>query len=143
MVAMDINVLVRKHNAIDIIANVIVQVFIVQIAIAKIAKINHLKIMYQIDIKLLQLNQKVKQLHALVLKVAVIKNIVNVIKMGVNAILLVDVLDARIQKTLLMEKKLEKIMNVVQRIVFIYLKIKFMKKKLEKILVKKKNIKEK
>jgi hypothetical protein len=59
--------------------------------------------------------------------VDVIKNIVNVIKMGANAILLVDVLDARIQKMLLMEKKLEKIMNVVQRIVFIYLKIKFIK----------------
>ena len=130
MVAMDINVLVRKRNAIDIIANVIAQVFIAQIAIAKIAKINHLKIMYQIDIKQLQLNQKVKQLLALVLKVDVIKNIVNVIKMGANAILLVDVLDARIQKMLLMEKKLEKIMSVLQQIVSIYLKINFMKKKL-------------
>ena len=100
MVAMDINALVQKRNAIDIIANAIAQVFIAQIAIVKIAKINHLKIMYQIDIKLLQLNQKVKQLRVLVLKVVVIKNIVNVIKMGANVILLVDVLDARIQKML-------------------------------------------
>jgi len=36
MAVMDINALARKHNAIDIIANVIVQVFFALIAIAKI-----------------------------------------------------------------------------------------------------------
>ena len=57
--------------------------------------------MCPIDIKLLlRLNQKLKLLLVLALKAAVIKNIVNVIKMGANAIQLVDVLDARIQKML-------------------------------------------
>ena len=49
---MDINVLVQKHNVIDTIVNAIDQAFIVLIAIAKIVIINHLRITYQIDIKL-------------------------------------------------------------------------------------------
>ncbi len=49
---MDINALVQKHNVIDTIVNVIDQAFIVLIAIAKIVIINHLRITYQIDIKL-------------------------------------------------------------------------------------------
>ena len=57
--------------------------------------------MCPIDIKLLlQLNQKPKLLLVLALKAGVIKNIVNVIKMGANVIQLVDVLDARIPKML-------------------------------------------
>ena len=71
------------------------------IAIAKIVKINHQKIMCPIDIKLLlRLNQKLKLLLVLVQKAAVIKNIVNAIKMGANVIQLADVLDARILKML-------------------------------------------
>jgi hypothetical protein len=48
---MDINALVQKHNVIDTIVNAIDQAFIVLIAIAKIVIINHLRITYQIDIK--------------------------------------------------------------------------------------------
>ena len=101
MVVMDINVHALKHNVTDIIASVIVQAFIVLTAIAKIARINFLKIMYKIDIQLKKrLNQNMNQLRVLVLKAVAIKNTVNVIKMELNAILLVDVLDARTQKTL-------------------------------------------
>jgi hypothetical protein len=80
--------------------------------------------------------------------VVVTKNIVNVIKMGLNVLHRVDVLVAKIQKTPIIGKKLEKNMNVVRRIVFILLKIKFLKKiflmnfKLE-INIKEKNLKKK
>jgi hypothetical protein len=80
--------------------------------------------------------------------VVVTKNIVNVIKMGLNALHRVDVLVAKTQKTLIIGKKLEKNMNVVRRIVFILLKIKFLRKiflmnfKLE-INIKGKNLKKK
>ena len=72
----------------------------------------------------------------------------NVIKMGLNVLHRVDVLVAKTQKTLIIGKKLEKNMNVVRRIVFILLKIKFLRKiflmnfKLE-INIKGKNLKKK
>ena len=48
---LDINAHVQKPNAIDIIANAIVQVYIALIAIVKIVKISLLKITFRIDIK--------------------------------------------------------------------------------------------
>ena len=59
MVVMGINALVQKHNVIVIIVNVFAQAFFALIVIAKIAKINLLKIMYQIDV-LRYPNQKLK-----------------------------------------------------------------------------------
>ena len=59
MVVMGINALAQKHNVIVIIVNVFAQAFFALIVIAKIAKINLLKIMYQIDV-LRYPNQKLK-----------------------------------------------------------------------------------
>ena len=119
MVVMDINVHALKHNVTDIIASVIVQAFIVLTAIAKIAIINFLKIMYQIDIQLKKrLNQNMNQLRVLVLKAVVIKIIVNVLKQDKNALRFVDVLAARIM-TKFRVKNIILIINVIQRIVFI------------------------
>ena len=68
--------------------------------------------------------------------------------MGLNVLPPVDVLVARILKTLIIGKKLEKNMNVVLRIVFIFLRIKFLKKIFLrnikcKINIKGKNLKKK
>ena len=85
----DINVHVQKRIAIDIIANVIVRVYIALTVIVKIVRILLQKITFQIDIKK-YLRQNQKLLLVLVQKVVVIKNIVNVIKTVQNATLLVD-----------------------------------------------------
>lgn len=99
MVDMVTNVHAQKLNVIDIIVNVLDLDYIVEIVIAKIVKINHLKIALQIDIlHLFQINQKQNQLHVPAPKVAVIKSTVNAIKMGVNVILLAGVQGAKILK---------------------------------------------
>ena len=59
MVDMVTNAHALKLNVIDIIVNVLDLDYIVEIVIAKIVKINHLKIALQIDIlHLFQINQK-------------------------------------------------------------------------------------
>ena len=115
---MAINVRVQKQIVIDIIANVLDQDYIALIAIAKIAKINLLKIVLQIGTQLYRkISQKLNLLHVLVLKVVAIKSIVNAIKMVLNVILLVDVLAVKILK---IEKNSRKnFMNAVWLIVFI------------------------
>ena len=76
-----INVPVQKLNAIENIANVLIQVIIALIAIAKIVIINLRLILILINVQQMSnLNVKRIMLFALVLKAVVIKIIVNVLK---------------------------------------------------------------
>ena len=78
---MVINVHVQKLNAIENIANVLIQVIIALIAIAKIVIINLRLILILINVQQMSnLNVKRIMLFALVLKAVVIKIIVNVLK---------------------------------------------------------------
>ena len=89
---MDINVLVQKLNSIENIANAIIQATIVLIVIVKIVLISprRIHIVISVRMKMLQKLKKVKK-FALVLKADVIKIIANVLKVGINALLYVDV----------------------------------------------------
>ena len=81
IIIMDINVHVQKLNAIENIANVLIQVIIALIAIAKIVIINLRLILILINVQQMSnLNLKRIMLFALVLKAVVIKIIVNVLK---------------------------------------------------------------
>ncbi len=88
---MAINALAQKQIAIDIIVNVINQVYIVQIVTVKIVKINHQRIVLLIGIQFLKINKTMKKLFVLAPKVVVTRNIVNALRMVVNVILLVGV----------------------------------------------------
>ena len=81
IIIMVINVHVQKLNAIENIANVLIQVIIALIAIAKIVIINLRLILILINVQQMSnLNVKRIMLFALVLKAVVIKIIVNVLK---------------------------------------------------------------
>ena len=81
IIIMVINVPVQKLNAIENIANVLIQVIIALIAIAKIVIINLRLILILINVQQMSnLNVKRIMLFALVLKAVVIKIIVNVLK---------------------------------------------------------------
>ena len=123
---MVINALALKLSVIENTANVIIQGITASIAIAKIVTIGLRLIPILISIRQMSnQNQKKQKLYALAQRAGAIKITANVSKSDKNVLRYADALAVKIM-TKFRAKNIILIINAIQLIVFILLKIKFL-----------------